>query len=105
MIRPDSLLDTAKLGNKMNLTGISPAYAYKIIGYKYEAAAAALGHDKLRVRIDGARRIEIKEGLLSYVAFDGIQLCMYVRNGKSCEHLCQAKTLDRLVLIFIIGMY
>lgn len=78
----------ATLGTKYWLTNIYPVNVYKnnkrtdeICGYRYMIVLPDKGLDKIGVKIDGERRMDVPENFVP-VEFDGLELYMYWMDGK-----------------------
>lgn len=84
------LIDPACLGKTMYLAGVTPSYKYddnkqktnEIEGYRYDVALVERGFERLAVKIPGTQQIETKDGEIMAVAFEGLEIKVYVINGE-----------------------
>lgn len=74
----------ATLGNVALLTNISPAFAYtdgkrtnNVVGYRYEVVLPERVFEKLSVRVDGEKRLELPENETPQVVFEGLKMSLY----------------------------
>ena len=83
------LIDPACLGKTMYLASVDPYYKYdaqkqktnEIAGYRYDVVLAEKEFEKLTVKIPGGQQIEAKVGEMTAVAFDGLEIKVYVIGG------------------------
>lgn len=83
----DLRVDPASLGQKMILTEIRPIYAYADgkrtstqTGFKYFVALPQHHFEKLGVRVDGKKQLEMPEDA-ALVVFDGLEVSVFAIDG------------------------
>ena len=84
------LIDPACLGKTMYLAGVTPSYKYddnkqktsEIEGYRYDVVLVDRGFDKIAVKIPGKQQLEAKDGEIMAVAFEGLEIKVYVISGE-----------------------
>ena len=71
----DLIIDPRSLGSKLWLVEVSPAYEYQnnrrtdtVLGYRYTVAMPEKGLDKINVRIDGDKRMDAPDGILTLLS-------------------------------------
>ena len=84
----DLIIYPKRLGNKLWLVDVTPAYEYQnnrrtdtILGYRYAVALPEKGLDKINVRIDGDRQMEPPNGFVE-VRFDNLEVFIYWSQGQ-----------------------
>ena len=90
MIKLNQLIIDANgtIGDKLLLTSIAPAFAYKnglrteeIEGYKYTVSSEKLGFEKISIKVLGKKLMEMGEEY-EYVKFDDLSMSIYFRSGE-----------------------
>ena len=84
----DLVIDNnATLGTKLLLVNIQPFFDYVngkrsdvIKGYRYEVAVPLRNYDKLSIKIEGSKQLELSSNCQE-VVFDGLELYLYFLNG------------------------
>lgn len=83
--------DARSLGKKLLLIDVVPVYSYdkgvrtdEVAGYRYIIVAEQMAFEKLGVKIMGEKLMDKPEQGYREVAFDGLELYPYYREG-SCE--------------------
>lgn len=78
----DLRIDPKSLGNSFLLTDITPVVEYKdgkrtdnVVGYRYEVAVVAHKLNKIGIKIDGPKQLELQE--MQSVVFTGLEIKMY----------------------------
>lgn len=76
------------VGKGLLLTGISPVYLYQnqkktdqIIAYKYECAMPDNNLDKVDVKIEGKKLLDLTEGYIE-VEFENLEISFYTKDGQ-----------------------
>lgn len=79
----------ASVGSGLLLTEVTPVYSYKnnqrtdeIIGYKYHVAMMDHSLEKIAVKIEGKKLMDIPEDGYVEVEFKGLELALYTMNGQ-----------------------
>ena len=98
------VLDPACPGKTMYLAGVAPSYKYdenknrtsEIEGYRYDVVLVDKGFEKIGVKIASSQQVEAKEGEVTQVAFDGLEVKVYVIGGElklaaSAQKIAKAK--------------
>ena len=91
--------DAEKTLGSTFLTDIFPAHEYvdgvkteKVVGYTYVVACTGLHMEKIRVRIDGPKKIELQAGKEVKVTFDDFSVKIYpLYKTRSYEYTYRAK--------------
>ena len=54
----------------------------EIEGYRYDVALVEQGFERLAVKIPGAQQLDVKDGEVTAVAFEGLSVKVYVIGGE-----------------------
>lgn len=87
----DLVIDAhASVGKTLLLTDITPVYDYKnnhktetIIGHRYHVAMMERSLEKIAVKIEGQKLLEIPDDDYLEVEFQGLELSVYTMNGQT----------------------
>lgn len=87
----DLVIDAyATMGQTLLLTDITPVFDYKnnhrtdeILGYKYHVAMTERRLEKVAVKIEGQKLLEISDDDYLEVEFQGLELSVYTMNGQT----------------------
>ena len=85
----DLVISTESLGNRLWMTDIVAAYAYRnnvktdeVVGYKYVVTLPDKGFEKISVKIDGKKQLEKPESGYIEVIFTELELFVYMMNNQ-----------------------
>lgn len=79
-------IDNSCLGKQMMLVDINAYYDFnsdtrEVLGFKYKVVLPQLKMEALEVKIEGQKRLELKDGSYPLVSFDGLEIKPYVIRG------------------------
>lgn len=84
----DLIIDPRSLGETLLLVDVSPTVEYKdnkrtdtITGYRYTVAMPSHGLDKIGVKIEGKKLLEVPDSFVQ-VKFSGLEVYVYMMNGQ-----------------------
>ena len=85
----DLIIDPRSLGTRLWLTDVIPSYAYvdgkrtdKITGYRYTTVMVDHGLEKINVRIDGTRMLDVPNSGYVPVFFTDLEVYIFWQNGQ-----------------------